>query len=188
MKVVFSTLFFFIYVLNFGQTKKMRFYNSDFKEVTETEYYLIADSKVNLKMHSINDSTIVNFYVQRKTIGQLDANHLNEFKNYLKDIGVDNIENEKSILLHYLTENKEEIKPSGKTKATIFKKKFLKDIEKNKNIVQIWISNPDIKDLKFYHYPKIAWKVDNRLYIKNLFFPVEIFNEFCCHKSRWHIY
>ena len=172
-KTILFISFLFINYHSYSQEFEKIYLDVNKKEITEKQFHKQKDYKINHQVFIQSDSLIIGMLVKRKNQGKLDKIESNQLRLYLSRLSGETIDSSKTIVINYLSSTPVTPYLGKKSHWTIFKKDYLKGLNKIPNIQQVWINNPDNQNLEYFHNDKINWIEDSNRIIENLFFPFE---------------
>ena len=173
MKKCIIIIFLLVNYFSFSQKFKKKYLDINKNEITEKEFLKQKDYKVNHPVFIQYDSLKIEMLVRRKNIGKLDKIELKQLRQYLSRLSNQIINSSEAIVLNYLSSTPTTPYFGKKSQWTIFKKDYLKKLNKIPKVQQIWINNPDNKNLEYFHNDRIKWVEDSNRIIEKLFFPFE---------------
>ena len=173
MKKCLTIIFLLVNYFSFSQEFKKKYLDINKNEITEKQFCKQKNYKVNHPVFIQYDSLKIGMLVRRKNIGKLDKIELNQLRQYLSRLSNGKINSYKAIVLNYLSSTPITPYFGKKSHWTIFKKDYLKNLNKIPNVQQIWINNPDNQNLEYFHNDRIKWIEDSNRIIEKLFFPFE---------------
>ena len=167
MKNYFSiVLLLFIINLSFSQAKKKIFYNTNFKEITESNFYTQKNLETNLDLYFENDTLITSVLVKRKNYGKLNDSIL---KKLQKNLSADKeLTNEITVIIYY--PGKDNCNGMERNSTwNIFDNDYIITLNKITNYNHFWIYKDD-ENLKYYHPKQVKWEKDTNQFIEKTFF------------------
>ncbi|MDR6846030.1 hypothetical protein [Flavobacterium granuli] len=150
----------------FSQTKKHTYYNNDSNneliEISESQY-LSLKKELSHPLIYEDDSLKVSYLIKMEVTSKLKESTLDYFKKTY-DLDKNNF-----TVINYIDNDPKPTSISSQVPWDIFEDDYIKQIRKIDKVNHLWIINPDVRNLYYYHGNKIGWIKDAENYIQKNF-------------------
>ncbi|TQD38890.1 hypothetical protein [Haloflavibacter putidus] len=170
---VFLIFFIAVNYLGFSQDLEEKYFNINKEEISKRKFRKSKDYAVNVPVFYQNDSMRVGMLVKRKNYGILEREEFEQLKQYLSKLTKRKFEEQKTILINYLSSTPKTPYFGKKSHWTILRKENIEKITRLDNVEHIWINNPKNQNLEYFHKDRINWVEDSSRVVERLFFPYE---------------